>query len=271
MEAINGARLAGGWGAILRDCRELGPLLIYNQNPGACLAARRFLPELLISQDETWAADEQRQLALDFTEWLNVVALDKPEPPELSVLNERCRRQFGLGLIHECQRSWFRDIIGTYRASAAGGIPACVSSAGAVGWKQYLNTRAARLMDAEQSFLPTSNRLRQLLEGALQNRLRLRTGVCSGAAYLRHCWTLDEVGCSTLGLWARDRDAVLQVFPSELHRAWIVQGPCACCQEDHWALEVYNAEGRLRLMLQVTEEGDEPVWRDLLVKVVENA
>lgn len=115
-----GVKLWNQWLAMLRDARELGPVLVTSRNSHAILGEFRTFPELIAGPEELNAVDAESSLALAFSTWNRAMAWsegrgNKGRLYKMEVLDMEQQPFFRISLIQDSKRERFLEWVQTHQ------------------------------------------------------------------------------------------------------------------------------------------------------------
>ena len=115
--------------------------------------------------------------------------------------------------------------------------------------------------------------LARLLEEAGRAGLPIRTMVYSPAMVQGAVW-IPAAQAAPAGLepdaaaFFSDGETRLWLSSADLSTAWLWCGPCACCGEVRWSVEVADRSDGMSLALRAGTEAHESAWRDVVRRVL---
>ena len=120
----------------------------------------------------------------------------------------------------------------------------------------------------------TRHHLAKLLEAIVRGRFPVRTMIYTSALIEGAVWIPGSEGQRGRSLGAdrwllRSERTVMQLDPIGIGSAWLWSGPCSCCGEVRWSIEIGDRSDGLALAVLAGHERLESEWRDLVSKVVQ--
>jgi hypothetical protein len=113
----------------------------------------------------------------------------------------------------------------------------------------------------------------QILGAATQASFPVRTMLYAPAIILGMVWTPEAVAAShrhgerSTRTFASDR-TMLRVDPAGVGSAWLWTGPCSCCGETRWSIEVGDHTDGIGVAVLSGEQRLELEWRELVRRVM---
>lgn len=267
LESTGHHLLRGDWTGLLFDLGQMGTVITTTEHPQALLAVAGCYPEIEVAAHGLWAANRDRQLALDLTSWQEVHWIEAHTGEgmvrSIEVLDREDRRAHTIVLLSDDQAEEFGQLWENHHQPDSLTIRRKAASKASAPWQAKLHERQMFLAQTPGitctpmpvDVLPD---MFQLLQA---EQLRMLMGVYTEAVIQRHVWKVNKTGTGHGWLQAWGDNAALRLSLNGLARIWLAHGRCACCGEDRWTLEAYDCFHKLVFTMQAASPVEEPVWR----------
>lgn len=117
----------------------------------------------------------------------------------------------------------------------------------------------------------SSELLPEIFNAAARTGLPLRTTHYTAALVRAAIWTPQtrEVSAADNRVeFISGSQAGLHLFTAAISEVWLWQGPCDCCANQHWTLEIADHHDRIALAITVGEAQMESAWREILAALI---